>query len=72
MEEKLKHKFLPVIEAEYIMARFWNGMLNRTEAVRLLEETHQRAAAGKHGLTDLDEAEFKRFASILSRSGEDN
>jgi hypothetical protein len=58
-------RYPPVVEAEHIMARFWGGQLSRLEAARLLRAAHDRSAAGKHRLTDLDEAEFKRFAAIL-------
>jgi hypothetical protein len=65
MEGKLKLRYLPVVAAEHIMARFWNGMVSRTEAVRLLGMSQQAATAGKHRLIELDEAEFKRFETIL-------
>jgi len=68
MQAKLKHQYLPVVEAEHIMARFWNGMLSRTEALQLLKATQQWANTGKHLFTDLDEAEFKRFETILHAS----
>jgi hypothetical protein len=58
-------RYLPVVEAEHIMARFWNGRLSRIEAARLLQAAQERSAADKHTLTELDEAEFKRFATIL-------
>jgi len=62
-------RYLPVIEAEHIMARFWGGRLTRNEATRLLRAAQERSAAGRHRLTDLDEAEFKRFAVILDETG---
>jgi hypothetical protein len=55
----------PVVEAEYTMAQFWNGLLSGAGARQSLRASRERANADRHRLTDLDRAEFERFEAIL-------
>ena len=52
------------------MARFWNGSMDRSEAAGLLQLAQARGNAGKHKLTEIDEAEFAWFAAILTERDE--
>jgi len=71
MEAKLSFGACPpVVEGEHIMARFWNGSMDRSEAAGLLQLAQARGNAGKHKLTEIDEAEFAWFAAILTERDE--
>lgn len=57
--------YVPVVEAERVMARFFHNTLSPAEAIEAIRFVRNAAERGKHPLTALDAAEFRHFEEIL-------